>query len=245
MSDRPRLDKLLKNQTLQSDYNDFQSLLSYAESIVKIENVIAVVSDIKNNTSNIFAGKFGAILGIENYRHEHSIWEKTILNLMPESEREEKYLAELRFFHFLRRVPRHVKADFYMASKLRIKTLKGEYINILHRMYYVYSPDSGSIRFAVCLYGCLALDFVGKSVVVNSITGTFEELTSAKDISILSKRELQILKLIDFGKKSAEIAELLSISKNTVSRHRQEILAKLQVKNSIEACKIARTIGII
>ena len=36
-----------------------------------------------------------------------------------------------------------------------------------------------------------------------------------------------------------------NISVNTVSRHRQEILAKLQVKNSIEACRVAQDLGLI
>ena len=38
---------------------------------------------------------------------------------------------------------------------------------------------------------------------------------------------------------------MLAISPNTVSRHRQEILGKLQVKNSIEACRIARDLELI
>jgi len=37
----------------------------------------------------------------------------------------------------------------------------------------------------------------------------------------------------------------LSISTNTVSRHRQEILGKLQVKNSIEACRVAKDLKLI
>lgn len=230
---------------MESQGADLQRLLRYAESISEIENVIAVVSDLKNNTSKIYSGKFGALLGIESYRYENSIWEKAILNLMTEAEQEEKYIAELRFFHFLRHTPRNIRSNYYLASKLRIKTIKGELINILHRMYYIYSADSDTVCYALCLYGCLPFDFAGKSLVVNSITGTTEELTSAKDISILSKREQQVLKLIDSGRTSAEIANLLSISKNTVSRHRQEILAKLQVKNSVEACRIAKTMGII
>ena len=85
----------------------------------------------------------------------------------------------------------------------------------------------------------------GKSRVVNSLSGVTEELSTRKDISILSKREQQVLKLIAAGKTSSGIAEILSISKNTVSRHRQEILAKLQVKNSVEACKIAKMMQLI
>ena len=62
---------------------------------------------------------------------------------------------------------------------------------------------------------------------------------------MLSPREKQILELVDKGLTSKDIARVLSISINTVSRHRQEILSKLQVKNSIEACRIAKGLKII
>ncbi len=245
MNNRTKIDRLLKNQSLTTGDINLQKLHCYAESVAEIENVVAVVSDIKNNTSKIYSGRFGAVLGIEGYRNENSIWENTILDLMTEPEQEEKYLAELRFFNFLRHTPRNIRPYYYLASKLRVRTVRKESIDILHRMYYIYSDDSRTVCYALCLYGSLAFDFAGKSIVINSITGTTEQLTSEKDTSILSKRERQVLQHIDSGRTSAEIAEKLSISKNTVSRHRQDILAKLQVKNSMEACKTAKTIGIL
>lgn len=240
MSNRIKIDNLLRNQSMTAATIDMQKLLRYAESIADIENVVAVVSDIRNNTSKIYSGRFGAVLGVEGYCHEDSIWEKTILELMTEREREEKFLAELRFFNFLRHIPQNKRTDYYLASKLRINTPAGESIDILHRMYYIYPVNSDTICHALCLYGRLTFDFTGKSIIINTLTGTTEELTAEKDASILSKRERQILRLIDSGRTSAQIADALSISKNTVSRHRQDILAKLQVKKSMEACKISK-----
>ncbi len=245
MGNRVKIDNLLRNQSMISASIDLQKLLCYAESVAEIENVVTVVSDIRNNKSKIYSGRFGAVLGIDAYCQEDSIWEKSILDLMSDTEREEKFLSELRFFSFLRHIPRNKRANYYLASKLRINTLSGKSIDILHRMYYIYSEDSDSVCYALCLYGCLTFDFAGKSIIINTLTGTTEVLSSEKDSSILSKRERQILKFIDSGKTSAQIADALSISKNTVSRHRQDILAKLQVKNSMEACKIAKTLGIL
>ncbi len=245
MGNLTKLDQLLKNQSIKADSIETAQLLDYAEYISRTENVIAVVSDLKRGTSRIFPGKFGLTLGVGDYSKEDSIWEKAILDLMTEEEREEKYIAELRFFNFLRHVPRHIRSDYYLVSKLRMKTAAGDAINVTHRMYYIYADDSETITHAICLYGRSVFYFTGKSVAVNSLTGVSEELTSLADASILSRREKQVLALIDSGKRSYEIAEMLSISKNTVSRHRQEILAKLQVKNSIEACRIAKTMKII
>ena len=91
----------------------------------------------------------------------------------------------------------------------------------------------------------MTVDLPNGSVVVNSVTGETEELEVKNDLKILSDRERQVLRLIDKGLMSKNIAERLSISINTVSRHRQEILCKLQVKNSIEACRIAKDLGLI
>ena len=54
-----------------------------------------------------------------------------------------------------------------------------------------------------------------------------------------------MLRLIDNGLQSKEIADQLFISVNTVHRHRQNILTKLKVGNAIEACKVARAMGLI
>lgn len=245
MSNRPTLEKILRNQPSRVNTSELQRLQSYANDLAIFENAAVVLSDIKSNRSYIYSGKFGSILGIIDYKHEDSIWENSILNLMTDEEQEEKYLAELRFFHYLRHVPRHKRSDFYLVSKLRIRTVNGEQVNILHRMFYVYSGDSDNVCYALCIYGTLPFDFAGKSYAVNSVTGVAEELTSEKDKSILTSREHQVLRLIDSGKTSSEIAVKLGISKNTVSRHRQEILAKLKVKNSIEACRIAKAMKIL
>ena len=55
----------------------------------------------------------------------------------------------------------------------------------------------------------------------------------------LSKRELEIVKLIGEGKTSQEISELLFIGKTTVDTHRKNMLAKLQLKNTATLVKYA------
>lgn len=245
MSNLPKIDRLLKKQPGASHKPEMEGLLNYAGYVAEIENVVAVVSDLKKGVSRIFPGKFGEFLGIGNYVKEDSIWEKAILDLMSENEREEKYLAELRFFNFLRHTPRHKRPDYYLVSKLRMTAANGDMISVVHRMYYIYADDRDTIVCALCLYGRDVFDFAGRSVVVNSLTGVCESLTAASDALILSRREQQVLRLIDLGKSSADIAGMLSISKNTVSRHRQEIISRLRVKNSVEACCVAKAMKII
>nr|WP_304613283.1 helix-turn-helix transcriptional regulator [Paramuribaculum intestinale] len=112
-------------------------------------------------------------------------------------------------------------------------------------MYYVHDTVCDNVLYAICLYGPMMFDFKGSSYMVDMTTGIREELSAEANGAVLSRRERQVLSLIDEGMKSVEIARRLNISVHTVSRHRQEILAKLQVKNSIEACRRAKAMKLI
>lgn len=240
-----KLDRMLKNQPFDDVSDMAVNPFAYARCMAEVENVVAVVSDLSRLTSRIFAGGFAERLGLDGYDEEESIWEKRILSLMPEEELTEKFVAELRFLHFVRRQPAKRRGRYHLASRLRFRGKDGEMVDVLHRMYYVYDAVSGAVRYAVCLYGPLTFGLAARSVVVDSVSGVTEELTPADDGRILSRREKQVLSLINKGKTSQEIADELNISRHTVSRHRQEILARLQVRNSVEACRLARSMSII
>lgn len=237
-----KLDTLLKAQASPLPDHTADSVYTYARCMAEIEHVVAVVSDLGLRTSRIFRGTFADTIGLGDYNSENSIWEKKILSLMPEHERDEKYFAELRFYNHVRRLGKSGK-NYCLMSKLRLTGSNGRTVDVLHRMYYIYRGDT--IRFAICLYGPLTVDFKGKSMAVNSATGHCEELTPSTDSAILSDRERQVLTLINSGMRSSEIATRLSISVHTVSRHRQTILQKLQVKNSVEACRVAMSMQLI
>jgi len=61
----------------------------------------------------------------------------------------------------------------------------------------------------------------------------------------LTKRELEILKLIAEEYTGAEIAEHLFISKNTVETHRKNMVQKLGVKNIVGLVKYAIKHGLV
>ncbi|MGN0220225.1 MAG: response regulator transcription factor [Muribaculaceae bacterium] len=244
MSNFAKLDSMLREQAPIADGKE-TSVYDYARAMAAIEGVIAVVSDLRNRTSRIYYGDFARIIGIEpGCCDENSIWEKKILSLMTQQEREAKFIAELRFLHYVKRLGRR-RRHCYLMTKIRFNDGKSASRDILHRLYYIYDADSESVSHAICLYGPMSFDFKGRSVAVDTLTGIAEELDASAEETILSGRERQVLALIDKGMKSREIAAALSISVHTVSRHRQEILARLQVKNSIEACRLAKTMELI
>lgn len=245
MSHLRKIDSILKNQPFSAATHDDSHVVGFAAGMAAIENCVVVVSDLKLGSSRIYSGAFGCSLGIRGYKEENSIWEKEILDLMDDDEQEEKYLAEMRFFNYLRRLPKKYRPHYYLLTRLRFKTPAHGYIEVLHRMYYSYETDGETVRYGICVYSPLSSDIAARSMAVNSVTGQTETLTSDSDSKILSPRECQILSMIERGLTSSQIADELGISRYTVSRHRQEVIARLQVRNSTEACRIARQLKLI
>ncbi len=76
------------------------------------------------------------------------------------------------------------------------------------------------------------------------ILNIIKSLTKKREYE-LTKREVEILRLIADGKDNSEIANALSINIRTVANHVSNILFKMNAKNRTEAAAIARKDGII
>lgn len=214
-----------------------QIALAYAE----VENSIAVLSDMDSNRSYIYYGKVGESLGIAlqgAYHVINSIWEEDIFSRIHPDDLLKKHTRELRFLHFLKNISGKLRSDYYLEEYLRMRDGGGKYYLVLHRMFYVIAQDSGNICLALCLYN-LADGSLRGSGIVNSADGSRMDIDMYDCSDLLSKREKEILLLIGKGKSSKEIADELSVSIHTVSRHRQNILQKLQVSNSAQAFGVA------
>jgi DNA-binding NarL/FixJ family response regulator len=61
----------------------------------------------------------------------------------------------------------------------------------------------------------------------------------------LTPRELEVVKLIAEAHTTAEIAELLSISRKTVERHRENVMGKLGMRDRVELTRYAIRRGLV
>jgi DNA-binding NarL/FixJ family response regulator len=80
-------------------------------------------------------------------------------------------------------------------------------------------------------------------LMAESIRGT----TGLQDLSLdeLTNRELQVLHLLANGLSKGEIAHKLTVSKHTLSNHRNNILKKLNLRNNAELTRYAIQTGLI
>ncbi len=243
------LNEQLLRQNFGKDNNPHAQLLA-GQDIAKVyaqtENAIAVLSDLVSDKSYIYYGNMAATLGLTEEKSEiASIWEKDVLERIHPNDLTEKYRMELYFFHFLKGIAQDHRRDYHVSSAVRMKTSQGNYLSVWHRIFYINNTPNGSIGLVLCLYSFSS--HPGQSsyegMIVNTATGEIVKTSKPELNNILSEREKEILTLIKNGKLSKEIAAELSISQHTVNRHRQNILEKLHVNNSFEACYKAECLG--
>ena len=158
------------------------------------------------------------------------------------------YIAVHPWAHFLGSVS-YTHLTLPGRCRIRMMNEKGVYQYIDNLVQIMENTPSGSVWLIFCLY-TLSADQRTEQGICPTIThmerGEVETLfLSEEHRNILSEREKEILRCIRKGLSSKEIAAALYISVNTVNRHRQNILEKLSVGNSIEACRAAELMKLL
>lgn len=238
-----------------ADTVDADRHLQWGQSVARMyacmENAISVLSDMQANKSYLYHRGIAADLGMPGLADGQeiaSIWEREILDRIHPDDLLVKHSLELQFFHLMKKLPVGERTDYQLLCRLRMQDRDGQYTAIRHRMFYISGADDGSIRLALCLY-TLYMEAnqlePAEGMIVNTRRGRIVETGKEEVASLLSLREKEVLSLIRDGCRSKEIAVQLSISQHTVHRHRQNIFEKLQVSNSLEACKLAERMGLI
>ena len=91
-------------------------------------------------------------------------------------------------------------------------------------------------------------DLINFNISKKDENGVYETIHSiayeTRKLTLLSSREMQILKLLCEGNSTPKIADKLNLSEHTVKTHRKNILQKMEVKNTMDIVKIAYDKGI-
>jgi DNA-binding CsgD family transcriptional regulator len=143
------------------------------------------------------------------------------------------------------------------STNYRTRTKSGDYITVLQRGSYL-CDDAGRILGIVGTIENIS-PFKSDDKIINVVEKISTDadghmkrevlqqqfyFPEEKD-SVLTKREMEILKCICAGLNSRDIAERLFISVNTVNNHRKSILQKTNAKNMMEVLQYAIRNGII
>lgn len=247
----PEIDERLSkkfHQQMDGVYvqDEEQRLCLIAQSYSICENSIAVLSNLRTGQSHIFFGKSCNILGLgksNTIQTIDSVWEEEIYNRIHPDDWKKRCLQELSFFRKMSSSHSKEMYSWYLENIIRMCGKDGKYRHWKHRIFYFTGNGQQGISYSLCLYNPTS-ENCEVVYLTNTMTGE-KRILQTDETQILSNREKLVLQMIQNGKSSKMIADRLEISKHTVDRHRQNIIAKLRVNNTTEACHKAKRLGMI
>jgi len=112
---------------------------------------------------------------------------------------------------------------------------------------YVLKSAANRDLIEACRAALRGEPFIYPSAVSSLVRDYLERASRGEETPTdpLTPRELEVTKLIAEGLTSDEIAETLVIAKNTVNRHRDNILEKLGIRNRVELARYAIKRGLV
>lgn len=156
---------------------------------------------------------------------------------------------QIKLSQFIYSLPPEQRNDYSNIYSFRILNAKQQYVRVTSR-HQVLEQDCNGKAWLVIGYMDISPDQKkSESVdctVFNLKSGEmFSPLPSLVSPVNLTNREIEILRLIQKGMLSKEIADKLCISIHTVNIHRQNLLRKLGVQNSFEAIRLGQECGLL
>lgn len=146
-------------------------------------------------------------------------------------------------FNFISKMTFEKYLNFKMRYDIRYRKKDGSYCRILYQSIIIDHDGRGGILRTFGTYtdisylkedGHPALSFIGMNGMPSYINVPLENRNLVTDKDNITYRERQVLKLLAEGRLSKEIAVILNISKETVDRHRKNMLHKKGLANTSE-----------
>lgn len=252
---RKELDCIYESQHLENeslDSNIVQSWRKRINDMAGISNTCCVITDASADLCYVAGDSMARLMGLTTDDHIdrkfNSSDEDIIYNRIHPEDLVEKRMLEYEFFKHVDRLENN-KTDFTAACRIRILNNKHEYVYIRNTTQVIVPSPKGKIWLILCCYSLSPdqtfLPDISPRIIDNA-TGniTIPEIKEQRK-HILTDREKEVLSLIKKGLPSKLISDKLGISVNTVNRHRQNILEKLSVGNSVEAVMAASAMKLL
>lgn len=253
---RKELNGIYASQHLEDEMLEKDSVSrckTLVKDIISIDNACYIITDAAKDVSYLIAGRFASLLGLTDdttlYKEISSSDEDLIYNRIHPEDLVDKRILEYEFFKHVDDMPAEEKVKYKATCHFRIKDRDNRYIMVKNSTQILMPSPAGRIWLILCRYDFSPNQNIHSGIIpkiLNNQTGEVLSLSfSEKRKNILSIREKEILLLIKEGKPSKQIADTLGISVHTVNRHRQNILEKLSVGNSVEAIVAATSMGLV
>ncbi|MCG6186459.1 LuxR C-terminal-related transcriptional regulator [Maribellus maritimus] len=225
-----------------------QKYIPFLQLIDSLQTSIVVASDFYKRDYYFVSDNFNSVFGFQKNRLPVTGNEWFRRRFHPDDYIiNEGSIWALKYFY---EQPVEKRKDFRLIHEFRIKNDNDKWIRLIIQNDILELDKKGNmwIDLKLCDFSPnqdlhTPGQFIFKDKFSDEIIYSLQGKSSEADK--ISPREKQVLELISEGHKSAQIAEKLFISVNTVNNHRRNMIEKLNVSNTSEAVRMAAKLGVI
>lgn len=230
------------------DYSLIEKRRSALQTLSEISNSGINVFDISKREVVFYSSNFGSLLGYSPSDYNKLGQKFFIEKIHPEDLMKLSSLS-VSIMKLFNSFSEDEKLNHKMISEYRMLNSDNKYVRLIEQYQMIELDNKGQIwlMMGVVDVSPNQEEYSGiKCQLLNFKTGKFVPIEPTPTVQIdLTKREIEILKLVKEGLLSKEISNKLSISLHTVNTHRQRFLAKLGANNSVEALMFASKYGLL
>ena len=232
------------------DYTIWKRDRSMLQQLSKISRSCTFVVDVYKCRYAYASSNFADLLGYDS--HKIATLERQgdyLESRIHPDDRTQLATLQVNLGKFIYSLPFEQRNDYSNIYSFRILNAKQQYIRVTSR-HQVLEQDSNGKAWLVIGNMDISPDQKEAETVdctvLNLKNGElFSPALSLNPSVNLTNREIEILHFIQKGLLSKEIADKLCISIHTVNIHRQNLLRKLGVQNSIEAIRLGQGLGLL
>lgn len=159
---------------------------------------------------------------------------------------------ELELDH-LAAMPVKYRLNYRSSYDYRLRCITGNYMRVLQRNVILDLDEAGNLGHMLLIINNVSHLKKDDRIIINIVSDQQTDQLYTYDTeshtfstgNFLSKRELQILRLLNRSYSSKDIAKKLSISVHTVETHRRNMLEKTNIKDSSKLVSFAVAAGLI
>lgn len=232
------------------DYAVWERDRSMLHQLSKISRSCAFVVDVYKCNYTYASSNFVDLLGYDSHKIETLERQGDYLeSRIHPDDRAQLATLQVTLAQFIYNLPLEQRNDYSNIYSFRMLNARQQYIRVTSRHQVLEQDRNGKAWLIIGnmdispnqkdfeTVDCAVLNLKNGEIFSPSLL----PLPSAN----LTNREIEILRLIQKGLLSKEIADKLCISIHTVNIHRQNLLRKLGVQNSIEAIRLGQEVGLL
>lgn len=197
------------------------------------------IHDFSKQVNRYISGDFESLVG---YPRERSLTEAYfILKIIHQEDRNFLFTIVQKAFIYIDSLSSDLKKSCVLKLNYRIIKNNGEIKWISEHITLMEMDKEGKPTMACGFMTDISYLKPGKiHCEINTCDGGVYLISNEDNNAGFSKRELEVLRLIDKGFSSKEVASNLKISVYTVNNHRRNIMQRFESQNIIEVLSKAR-----